>query len=74
MAQVSLKWKMVLWLEKLCVFLDSAPAWYKADDETTGFAIHYCPLGDVWQHPVAKWSMSLDKRWHTGAWQVKEAS
>jgi len=73
-AKVSLKSWFVRWLEKMCVFLDAAPAWYKDDEETTGFALHYCPLGDVWSHPVASWSLSLDKRWDTDAWQAKEAS
>ncbi len=69
-----MKQRIVVWLEQLCVFFDAAPAWYKEDGEMAGLATRYCPLGDVWWHPLASWSQFLDQRWHTGVWQVKETS
>ncbi len=73
-AKVSLREKFVRFLEKACDYLDAAPAWFKEDGKTTGLATHYCSLGDVWNHPLASWSQSLDRKWHTGVWQVKEAA
>lgn len=76
MVKVSLREKLVRSLEKACDYLDAAPAFFKDDEQeaSSNLAIHYCPLGDVWSHPLASWSQSLDQRWHTGVWQVKEAS
>ncbi len=69
LAEVSMRQRFVRWLEQTCHLLDSFPAWFR-DEE----GVHYHPLGDVWKHPLASWSQSLDAKWHTGIWQVKEAS
>ncbi len=71
-----MKQRIVVWLEKACDYLDAAPAFYKDPEQeaSSNLAIHYCPLGDVWGHPLARWSVSLDQRWDTGVWQVKEAA
>lgn len=68
MAQVSMRQKIVYWLEQACHSIDSFPAWFRDED-----GVHYHSLGDVWSHPLANWSQSLDAKWHTGIWHSQEA-
>lgn len=57
--------KTVLWIEQACDLLDRLPWLFEGE---------LVRLGDVWQHPLARWSSALDDRWDTGIWRVVEGS